>query len=171
MTNAAPDAPAAQDFLAHCVAGTTGNPLLEQIRDRSSEGALAIFRLCKNVLVHAVDNEAVVKTIQQTHEILGKFSQEIGSGVAMTFAGDTVESREVPLVSFVHHLWVSGDSRADLLDVTEDGEVVERVWHVGLRLSRGCLTAELSGSDSWGVHCAGRRPAESNALYSCSSPL
>jgi hypothetical protein len=37
-----------QDFLAHCQASTTGNPLLEQIRDRSSEAALAIFRLCKN---------------------------------------------------------------------------------------------------------------------------
>jgi hypothetical protein len=78
------------DFLAHCVASTTGNPLLEQIRDRSSEAALAIFRLAKNVLVHAVDNEAVVSTIEQSQRILQGFAQEIGSGVTLTFAGDTV---------------------------------------------------------------------------------
>ena len=90
MSNAANVAVESQDFLAHCVAATTGNPLLEQIRDRSSEAALAIFRLCKNVLVHAIDNEAVVHTIEQTQQILTSFAQEIGSGVALTFAGDTV---------------------------------------------------------------------------------
>ena len=79
-----------QDFLAHCQASTTGNPLLEQIRDRSSEAALAIFRLCKNALVHAIDNEAVVQTVQQSHQILANFSKEIGSAVTLTFAGDTV---------------------------------------------------------------------------------
>jgi hypothetical protein len=88
MTEPAPSV--AQDFLAHCVAATTGNPLLEQIRDRSSEAALAVFRLAKNALVHAIDNEAVVQTVQQSHEILAAFSREVGSGVTLTYAGDTV---------------------------------------------------------------------------------
>jgi HD-GYP domain-containing protein (c-di-GMP phosphodiesterase class II) len=90
MTEPAPRPEVAQDFLAHCVAATTGNPLLEQIRDKSSEAALAVFRLVKNALVHAIDNEAVVQTIQQSHEILTGFSREVGSSVTLTYAGDTV---------------------------------------------------------------------------------
>jgi hypothetical protein len=90
MTSGDPATQTRQDFLAHCVASTTGNPLLEQIRDRSSEASLAIFRLAKNVLVHAVDNEAVVSTIEQSHRILQGFAQEIGGGITLTFAGDTV---------------------------------------------------------------------------------
>jgi hypothetical protein len=74
MTEPAPRPEVAQDFLAHCVAATTGNPLLEQIRDKSSEAALAVFRLVKNALVHAIDNEAVVQTIQQSHVIRPGFS-------------------------------------------------------------------------------------------------
>lgn len=90
MTAAAPSSAPTQDFLAHCVATTTGNPLLERIRDRSSEATLAIYRLAKNALVHAIDNDAVVQTVEQSHKTLCDFAAQIGSGVTLTFADDTI---------------------------------------------------------------------------------
>jgi hypothetical protein len=79
-----------RDFLAHCVAATTGNPLLEEIRNRSAEAVLAVYRTIKNALVHAIDNDAMRQTAQQSAEILRGFAQEVGSGAVITFAGDTV---------------------------------------------------------------------------------
>jgi hypothetical protein len=72
------------------VASTTGNPLLERIRDRSAEATLAVYRLVKNVLVHAIDNDAVVSTAEQSAEILSGFAAEVGGSATITFVEDTV---------------------------------------------------------------------------------
>ncbi len=77
-------------FLAHCVAETTGNPMLEEIRDRSAEAALAIFRVAKNALVHAIDNDAMVQCAEQSAGVLSAFAAEIGAAAAITFIEDTV---------------------------------------------------------------------------------
>ncbi len=78
------------DFLAHCVAQTTGNPMLEEIRDRSADAALAVFRLAKNALVHAIENDAMVSTAEQSRKVLTGFAVEIGTSVVITFLDDTV---------------------------------------------------------------------------------
>jgi len=80
----------AKDFLAHCVATTTGNPQLEQIRDQSANAALAVFRLVKNALVHSTSNEAFLKTAEQSQQILASFAAEVGTGAVVTFVGDSV---------------------------------------------------------------------------------
>lgn len=77
------------DFLSHCVAKTTGNPMLDRIRDRSADVVLAVFRLLKNAMVHSVDNDAVKQTAQSTAEILGGFAGEVGSAAMITFIEDS----------------------------------------------------------------------------------
>ena len=77
-------------FLVHCVAETTGNPMLEEIRDRSAEAALAIFRVAKNALVHAIDNDAMVQCAEQSAGVLAAFAAEIGAAATITFIEDTV---------------------------------------------------------------------------------
>lgn len=78
------------DFLEACVPSTTGNPLLEQIRDRGAEGLLAIYRLVKNSMIHAIDNAAVRETAQQSSDILRNFANEVGMPVTITFVDETV---------------------------------------------------------------------------------
>ncbi len=80
----------AADFLAHCQASSTGNPVLEKIRDRGAETVLAVFRLVKNAIVHAVDNRAVTQTAANSAEILRDFSAMVGQTVSLTFIGDTI---------------------------------------------------------------------------------
>ena len=80
----------AKDFLPYCVASTTGNPLLEQIRDQSSHVVLAIYRLVKNAMVHAIDNDAVRETAQQSTEILQAFGAEVALSPTLTFVDDSV---------------------------------------------------------------------------------
>ncbi len=77
-------------FLAACSAQTSGNPMLESIRDRSAECVLAVYRLVKNALVHAIDNEAVLTTAEQSAQIIDSFADEVGVGVTITFSGDTI---------------------------------------------------------------------------------
>src|SRR6185295_10215088 len=79
-----------KDFLPHCVASTTGNPLLEQIRDQSSHVVLAVYRLVKNALVHAIDNSAMLETAAQSAEILQGFAAEVALAPTLTFADDSV---------------------------------------------------------------------------------
>lgn len=77
------------DFLAQCVAGTTGNPVLEQIRDRSAEVVLALYRLLKTSLLHAIDNAATVDAAAQAATIMSGFAAEVGSAATVTFVDDS----------------------------------------------------------------------------------
>ncbi len=85
MTDAPP-----RDFLSECVPSTTGNPMLEQIRDRGADALLSVFRLVKNAMIHAIDNDAVRETATQAAEVLQGFSGEVGMPVTFTFVEDTV---------------------------------------------------------------------------------
>jgi len=77
-------------FLAHCQASATGNPMLEQIRDRGADTVLAIYRLVKNALVHAIDNRAVTQAAAQSRQILADFAALVGNTASVTFLGDTI---------------------------------------------------------------------------------
>jgi hypothetical protein len=88
MSSASIDEPG--DFLAACVPAASGNPVLEEIRDRGANAVLAIYRLVKTAMVHAADNQALQQTVSQSHEILHEFAVTVGNTVAVTFAGDSV---------------------------------------------------------------------------------
>jgi hypothetical protein len=78
------------DFLAECKASDSRNKSLEEIRDKGAEVILALFRMLKNSLVHAVDNQAVVITVKETHAIIQDFASVVGGYVSVTFVDDTV---------------------------------------------------------------------------------
>lgn len=78
------------DFLAACKASDSRNKALEQIRDRGADVILAVFRLLKNALVHAVGNQAVAVTVRDTHAILTEFANIVGGYVSITFVDDTI---------------------------------------------------------------------------------
>jgi hypothetical protein len=78
-----------RDFLLHCVPATTGNPILEEVRDRSANALLGVYRLVKTGIVHAADNQALHHTAEQTHAIIREFTAAVGSSLSITFAGDT----------------------------------------------------------------------------------
>jgi hypothetical protein len=88
--SAAQAEPEVADFLSKCQASTTGNPVLEQIRDRGADAVLAMFRLVKNGFVHALDNQAVLQSAGQARQIFCDFSAMVGSNVSITFLGDTI---------------------------------------------------------------------------------
>ena len=150
---------APHDFLARCVAKTTGNPLLEEIRDRSAEAALAVFRVVQNSLVHAIDNDALTTSIEQAHNVLTAFSAEIGAPVAITFLDDTV--------------FVCGQ----LLRASR--KIYERVMEVGKRLyrvgvSEVSFAPELTTADlltfAAAFAAAARDPNQRNALVELKVP-
>jgi hypothetical protein len=87
MTAHEPDEP--RDFLARCVPATTGNPVLEEVRDRSSNAVLAVYRLLKTGIVHAADNQALHQTVEQSHAIIQEFTAAVGAPLAITFAANT----------------------------------------------------------------------------------
>jgi hypothetical protein len=78
------------DFLGACKASDARNKALEEIRDRGSEVILAIFRLLKNALVHAVGNQAVVGTAKDTHAIVCEFANVVGGYVTVTYVDETI---------------------------------------------------------------------------------
>lgn len=78
------------DFLAACNASDSRNKALEEIRDKGADVILAAFRMLKNSLVHAIDNNAVRKTVEESHAILTDFAQVVGGYVALTFVDDTI---------------------------------------------------------------------------------
>lgn len=79
-----------RDFLAYCEPATTGNPVLEEVRDRSANAVLALYRVAKTGMVHAADNQALLQTCEQSLGILQDFAAAVGSAFALTFAGDSV---------------------------------------------------------------------------------
>ena len=78
------------DFLAACKATDSRNKALEEIRDKGSDVILAIFRLLKNSLVHALGNKAVQTTVKETHSIISDFASIVGGYVSITFVDDTI---------------------------------------------------------------------------------
>jgi hypothetical protein len=77
-------------FLAACKASDSRNKALEEIRDKGSEVILAVFRLVKNSLVHALGNKAVLTTAKETHSIITDFASIVGGYVSITYVDDTI---------------------------------------------------------------------------------
>ncbi|HEX7480906.1 MAG TPA: hypothetical protein VF331_24100 [Polyangiales bacterium] len=78
------------DFLAACKASDSRNKSLEEIRDKGAEVILAIFRMLKNSLVHAIDNKAVQMTVKDSHQIITDFAATVGGYVSITYVDDTI---------------------------------------------------------------------------------
>jgi HD-GYP domain-containing protein (c-di-GMP phosphodiesterase class II) len=78
------------DFLAACQARQQSNETLEEIRDKGAEVVMAMFRLAKNSLVHALDNEAMLKTAVDTTRITTDFAVAVGGQVSVTFVDQTI---------------------------------------------------------------------------------
>lgn len=78
------------DFLAECKASDSRNKSLEEIRDKGAEVILAVFRMLKNSLVHAVDNKAVLLTVKETHTIMRDFAAMVGGYISITFVDETI---------------------------------------------------------------------------------
>jgi hypothetical protein len=78
------------DFLAACKATDSRNKALEEIRDKGAEVILAIFRLVKNSLVHALGNKAVQTTVKETHGIITDFASTVGGYVSVTYVDNTI---------------------------------------------------------------------------------
>ena len=77
-------------FLAACRTKQIANPTLEEIREKGAEVVLALFRLGKNALVHALDNEAMVKTAADSNRIITHFAAAVGGSVSVTFVEQTI---------------------------------------------------------------------------------
>jgi hypothetical protein len=78
------------EFLARCVAGTSGNPALEQIRDKGADAVLALYRMVKIARIHSFENDAVVRTIDQSYGVLSEFAALAGGTASVTFVNDAV---------------------------------------------------------------------------------
>ena len=78
------------EFLARCVAGTSGNDALEQIRDKGADALLALYRLVKIARIHAFENDAVIRTIDQSYGILSEFAELAGGTASFTFVEDSI---------------------------------------------------------------------------------
>jgi hypothetical protein len=78
------------DFLGECKASDSRNKSLEEIRDKGAEVILAVFRMLKNSLVHAVDNKAVLLTVKESHAIMRDFATMVGGYVSITFVDETI---------------------------------------------------------------------------------
>lgn len=78
-----------EDFLGQCTAQSLGNPMLDQIRSRSSEVVLTLYRFAKNVLIHAIDNDAVAEAAESLAHTMSAFAGEIGGAATVTLTGDS----------------------------------------------------------------------------------
>ena len=83
------------DFLAACKASDSRNKSLEEIRDKGAEVILAVFRMLKNSLVHAIDNKAVQLTVKESHTIISDFASTVGGYVSITYVEDTGDVRVI----------------------------------------------------------------------------
>jgi hypothetical protein len=79
-----------QDFIALAVAVTSGNPELERINERGAECVMAVYRLAKLSLLHALDNQAIARTVEQSHAVLRDFAVMANAPATISYAGDTI---------------------------------------------------------------------------------
>ena len=77
-------------FLQACKASDSRNKSLEEIRDKGADVILALFRMFKNSLVHAIDNKAVQMTVKESHNILSDFASVVGGYVSVTYIEDSI---------------------------------------------------------------------------------
>lgn len=81
---------ATEDYLSTGAEGFSSNPHAERIIERSADALMAVYRVCKNMLVHNAQNEAVLQTLELSHKILTDFAQLVGNKISITFVYDTI---------------------------------------------------------------------------------
>lgn len=109
------------DFLAACQSADSRNRALEEIREKGAEVILAIFRMMKNSLVHAIDNDAVGKTVHESHAILLDFANTVGGQVSVTFVDDTIFVCG-QLLRASRSIYESAQEVGDMLNIVEVSE-------------------------------------------------
>jgi hypothetical protein len=82
--------PGTVDFLTPCTSVSLSNPVLEQIQARAAEVVLAVHRIARISLVHAMNNEAVSATIATSHKLLTAFMASIAADASVVFIHDTI---------------------------------------------------------------------------------
>lgn len=87
---AAEVATASNDFLTLCVASRIGNPMLEEVRERGAGVLMAVFRLVKNALVHAINNDAIAQAAADVENVVHGFSETTGATVTITYHRDSI---------------------------------------------------------------------------------
>lgn len=139
---------AVSDFLAHCVTEAVEGSLLEQLQNRSAKVVLAVFRMAKNALVHAANNEVLLEAAEQAAEGLRAYSAETGTPTRFTFAGDTVFVCGQLLKASRKNYETARElgeilARADVAEVTFDGQITSE----DLLLFCDALTVALRDPD------------------------
>lgn len=83
-------ATASSEFLSLCVASRTGNPMLEEVRERGASVLMAVYRLIKNAMVHAVNNDALLRGAADVEKVVRGFSESTGAMVTLTYHRESI---------------------------------------------------------------------------------
>ncbi len=105
----------------------------EHARDLGAGVVIAIYRLAKLAQVHDLTNQAFVRQLEQTHQIIGDYCLRSGSNVSVLFAHKAV---------FVAGQLLKG-SRFTYDAASELGELFERIGGSELSIQRDLTREEL----------------------------
>lgn len=107
----------------------------EHARDLGAGVVVAIYRLAKLAQVHDLQNQAFLRQLEQTHQIIGDYCLRAGANVNVLFAHKAV---------FVAGQLLKG-SRGTYEMASELGEIFERLGGSELSISRDITRDELFG--------------------------
>ena len=126
-------AAASSEFLSLCVASRTGNPMLEEVRERGASVLMAVYRLVKNAMVHAVNNDALLRGAADVEKVVRGFSESTGAMVTITYHRESI--------------FVCGQllraSRSVYESAQELGAILERCEVSELAIEQGVTTDNL----------------------------
>ncbi len=105
----------------------------EHARDLGAGVVIAIYRLAKLAQVHDLTNQAFIRQLEQTHQIIGDYCLRSGSNVSVLFAHKAV---------FVAGQLLKG-SRFTYDAASELGELFERIGGSELSIARDLTREEL----------------------------
>ncbi|HSO36606.1 MAG TPA: hypothetical protein VLT33_28970, partial [Labilithrix sp.] len=105
----------------------------EHARDLGAGVVIAIYRLAKLAQVHDLTNQAFIRQLEQTHQIIGDYCLRSGSNVSVLFAHKAV---------FVAGQLLKG-SRFTYDAASELGELFERIGGSELSIQRDLTREEL----------------------------
>jgi hypothetical protein len=107
----------------------------EHARDLGAGVVVAIYRLAKLAQVHDLQNQAFLRQLEQTHQIIGDYCLRAGANVNVLFAHKAI---------FVAGQLLKG-SRGTYEMASELGEIFERLGGSELSISRDITRDELFG--------------------------
>ena len=107
----------------------------EHARDLGASVVLALYRLARLAKMHDLGNQAFVRQLEQTHQVIGEYCQRSGAHVNILFAKKAV---------FVAGQLLKG-ARATYDSATELGELMEWCGGSDLFIARDVTQSELLG--------------------------